>query len=87
MKTYTKPSMQVLSISANDPLCLGCTGVQTRFNTALSQDLEAIYGSIVQDGVFTYEEALSASLFDPGACKDSLVDYCKMNSAVNIFTS
>ena len=91
MKTYTKPSMMVLSISANDPLCLGCTGVQTR-NNAMSSVWENLYGennpSIVKDGVFTFDEALSAGLFDAGySCENHLDEYCKMQSAVNIFTS
>lgn len=87
MKTYTKPSMLVLSISANDPLCQGCTGVQTRGN-AMSSVWETMYGVANPDGVFTYEEALSAGLFDDGLpCENRLEEYCKMQSAVNIFTS
>ena len=89
MKTYTKPSMMVLSISANDPLCSGCN-FKTRGN-ALSDVWEGMYATdengIVKDGVFTYEEALSANLFDEGSCENQLIGYCKMQFGDIIFTS
>ena len=88
MKTYTKPSMMVLSISANDPLCLGCA-VTTRNNPDVSNPLEISFGNY--DGVpgfFSPEDADAAGLFGLNEnCEAKTELYCKMMSASTLFTS
>lgn len=87
MKTYTKPSMQVLSLSANDPLCLGCA-YPTR-GSAISIDLENFYGNFDDvPGFFSREDAIAAQLFSElDSCINTMEVYCKMDAAQNIFTS
>lgn len=93
MKTYTKPSMMVLSISANDPLCTDCL-IKTRFEPAISTDLETDYGNA--DGVsgfFSRVDADAASAAygtfgDGEGCDPALISiYCKFTSANTLFTS
>lgn len=91
MKTYTKPSMMVLSISANDPLCLGCAN-GTRNDPYLSAALTDSFGDYDGNPKFFSEiDAVGAGIFDAGeegtGCRVPSDYYCKMNSAVNIFTS
>lgn len=88
MKKYQKPAMLALSLSANDTLCSTC-GVKTRFEPALSENLEQDYLDGVNDGFFTEEEAREAGLFDDGSMCSKITFYCKFVSTSEnmLFTS
>lgn len=89
MKTYEKPKLMVLSISANDALCIGC-GIKTRFDSS-SSILDGLYGN--GDGFFTPAESTNANVFAESEeqcgvqCK--IEGYCKFTGADSqrLFTS
>lgn len=86
MKTYVKPAMMALSISANDQLCGGCD-IGTRGNLHY-KDLDDKFGD--GDGTLTEQEAKNHGLF--GALENCDVDvgnYCKFtaNDDRALFTS
>lgn len=72
MKTYVKPAMTALSISANDMLCSGSCKVQTRFDKDLSSKLEGFFPGSNNDGVFTPEEAGNA-FASTESCTENLI--------------
>lgn len=92
MKTYVKPAMMALSISANDMLCSGSCTVQTRFDKDLSSKLEGFFPESNKDGVFTPDEAGEAfSGEDSCNVKFDYNNYCKYTAAeqglTQLFTS
>lgn len=92
MKTYTKPRMLTLSLSANDMLCLGCSA-QTRFDQNLSNLLFVLAGISDQNanGIFDKEDAAKVSLFSTtDGCENKLdyQGYCKFTAdSTVLFTS
>ena len=88
MKIYEKPKLMVLSISANDALCTGCS-IRTRGDAQWS-----IFDPS-GDGLLTKDEANSVGLFgsnedDLGSACSAVVDgYCKFNGTdpALVFTS
>lgn len=92
MKTYVKPAMTALSISANDMLCSGSCTVQTRFDKDLSSKLEGFFPGSNNDGVFTPEEAGNA-FASTESCTDKFDynNYCKYTASeaglTQLFTS
>ena len=89
MKNYEKPKLMVLSLSANDALCIGC-GIKTRFDSS-SSILDSLYGD--GNGFFTPDESAGMFAESEEACKDLIhVDingYCKFTGADSqkLFTS
>ena len=85
MKIYEKPKLMVLSVSANDVLCSGCT-IGTRGDEnwlVFDQD---------GDNLFTKAEADQLKMFgteDGAQCTTVVYGYCKFNSvsAELLFTS
>lgn len=90
MKTYQKPALLALSLSANDKLCNGCSA-QTRFDSALNSFLIDFFGDNDSDGIFEYEDAMAKGLFDDGSCANQFEyeGYCKFTGADDqiLFTS
>ncbi len=88
MKTYEKPKLMVLSISANDALCTGCS-IRTRGDASWS-----IFDPN-WDGVLTRDEANNVGLFGSnedesgGSCSAVVEGYCKFNGTdpALVFTS
>lgn len=81
MKQYTKPTMMVLSLSANDMLCSGC--VVKLMNDDFGQILLGSF-DVNDDGRLTWED-FSPNLFGAGEaqCSDTdplLEAYCKFTS-------
>lgn len=91
MKAYQKPTMLVLSISANDMLCGNCT-LPTRNNMDWLLVLDGIQNIRVKDtnndGAISEDET---NLFASGekGCEYEYEGYCKFTSADNlrVFTS
>lgn len=88
MKTYEKPRLMVLSISANDALCTGCSK-GTRFDPFF-QSIAQSYGN--SDSVLEYGEGgLFAGEADDCTTPFDYDGYCKYASAENgnvqLFTS
>ncbi len=88
MKLYEKPRLMVLSISANDMLCSGCS-ICTRGDYYWDPfDLN-------HDGVLTHAEATSQGLFgssdgeNSDSCSVPVDGYCKFNGTdpALVFTS
>ena len=85
MKIYEKPKLMVLSISANDMLCSGCTVKRIDEPIYISQfDMD-------NDGILTAQEAENQGLFGDGAdaCTVPVTGYCKHNgtAANQVFIS
>ena len=81
MKQYTKPTMMVLSLSANDMLCSGC--VVKLMNDDFGQILLGSF-DVNDDGRLTWGD-FSPNLFGAGEvqCSDTdplLEAYCKFTS-------
>lgn len=86
MKTYVKPAMMALSISANDQLCGGCD-IGTRGNLHY-KDLDDKFGD--GDGTLTEQEAKNHGLFGTlEDCDMGVENYCKFTANDNraLFTS
>lgn len=88
MKTYEKPRLMVLSISANDALCTGCSK-GTRFDPFF-QNFDSIYGN--DDGVLENGEGgLFAGEADNCTTSFDYDGYCKYasvsNGNIQLFTS
>ncbi len=90
MKTYTKPRMLLLSLSANDMLCVGCTA-QTRFDKTLNNALIAMFGDKDKDGIFEPGDSNAFSYVEACAEPYQFESYCKFTAADNgmiqLFTS
>lgn len=92
MKTYTKPRMLTLSLSANDMLCLGCSA-QTRFDKNLSNLLFELAGIRDQNGngIFDKADGEYVKLFSTTDGCDKKLDYmgyCKFTAdSTVLFTS
>lgn len=91
MKTYQKPALLALSLSANDMLCGGCS-----FSTRFDNDpfLNLILSSFDNwdsndNGVFDAEDAAALGLFGSGeSCNTPVDNYCKYTvDGTIIFTS
>ena len=89
MKTYVKPAMMALSISANDMLCTSCS-VKTRDDKVLSGMLDAHYKTDGSDGIFSKEEADSVGAFGPAGDCENLMEiyaYCKYTATESNYQS
>ena len=82
MKTYEKPKLMVLSISANDALCSGCA-TKTRGNEFYTGLFDNNGDGIFDENDFQY----LAPSFTTDACKEAKDDYCKFAGTNTIFTS
>lgn len=82
MKTYEKPKLMVLSISANDTLCSGCA-TKTRDNAFFTGLFDKNNDGIFDENDFSY---LSPS-FTEGDCEKAYENYCKYTHDDPIFTS
>lgn len=91
MKTYEKPRLMVLSFTASDALCSGCTA-PTR-GTDLAQIIEGTYSyisGVSVDNNLTQDEINAIQLFAASteSCANDALGYCKNTPAGNnIFTS
>ena len=81
MKTYEKPRLMVLSVSANDALC--ACGTKTRFEHVFDQF------DTNNDGHFGPEDNLNPLLTADASCEktDGFESYCKFTGANTLFTS
>jgi hypothetical protein len=80
LKIYEKPKLMVLSISANDMLCSGCT--VKRIDDPIYIDRFDSDGN----GILTAQEAENQGLFGDGtddACTVPVTGYCKHNGTAN----
>lgn len=92
MKTYVKPAMMALSISANDMLCSGTCVEKTRDSTdAFIQKLNEMYGAGGKyDGIFDPADNVfgNETDCDPNNIFDK---YCKYSATdegrIQLFTS
>lgn len=85
MKTYEKPRLMVLSVSANDALCSGCDDA-VRNNAELREYFGIYYGG--EDGVL--DDIELESLFagtDGCSTQVSYNGYCKFTGANRMFSS
>lgn len=84
MKTYEKPKLMVLSISANDALCSDCE-TKTRGNDYLAN----VLGDTNGNNFFDREDADKLGLFADAAdtCSVPYVGYCKFAHDNRLFTS
>ena len=86
MKTYEKPKLMVLSISANDALCGTCF-TAARFSPEDQSLLDKYYGN--NDGTLTDNE-LNAMFADADKTCSNKVDYqgyCKFTGTNQLFSS
>lgn len=82
MKTYEKPTLTLLSVSANDMLCTGCSTKWTP--DGLLAWLETIgFPTNEYDNAFTSNESCSCPVDD---YSDNVM-YCKFTGSDQIFTS
>ena len=82
MKTYEKPKLMVLSISANDLLCRGCV-TTTRGNSYFTGIFDKHGDNIFDENDFP---SLAPS-FTTDGCENAYEAYCKFNGSNPIFTS
>ena len=84
MKTYVKPKLMVLSISASDALC--ACGTKTRGDYYWSMK-----DPTPDDGAFTWQDAQDIGAFgeSEGQCTTKYEGYCKFTSTYDssVFTS
>ena len=89
MKTYEKPKLMVLSISASDALC-SCTA-RTRFENDINVALKSISTDINGDGIIQKSETGNYFANNEADCtaKFSLDGYCKFTTenGMMLFTS
>lgn len=90
MKTYEKPKLMVLSISANDALCSTCT-LKTRIEGDVSGTLLDLVGGD-KNGNGIFDRGDTENYFaSTEACQDQLnvTGYCKFTTADGqmLFTS
>ena len=91
MKAYQKPTMLVLSISANDMLCSGCDGNKLRDDESLKGVIIAAYPTLDADGSGALERSEGINLFasSPDNCGQSIEysGYCKFTGGQTIMWS
>ena len=82
MKTYEKPKLMVLSISANDTLCSGCE-TKTKGNANFTGMFDKDGNGFFDENDFVY----LAPSFTEDACEKPYQGYCKFSGSNPIFTS
>ncbi len=91
MKTYEKPQLMVLSFTASDALCSGCTVKSS--NPDLAMIIENTYGyidGVSVDGILTSDEYALINPFADASegCSNFVAGYCKNTPAGNtVFNS
>lgn len=74
MKNYEKPKLKVLSFTANDALCAGCS-VATKSQTALSNFFLSFFGDSDGNGVFSQGDIQAGSFGTAESCTTTYPGY------------
>lgn len=90
MKTYEKPKLKVLSFTANDALCAGCS-VATKSQPALSNFFLSFFGDKDSNGYFSPGDVTGGYFGTGESCTTpypGYENYCAFTSTDNkLFTS
>ena len=91
MKTYVKPAMMALSISANDALCEGCSETTRDKAPAWLYDFfnQNGFGDTNGNGILDGDDAPGLFSVAESCDKQTLENYCKHNPSDSnrVFTS
>ena len=83
MKIYEKPSLTLLTVSANDTLCSNSCDIKTRGNEDIFKYIDNRFGN--GDGLLEPGDSVFASSADD--CDFYYQGYCKFSTSDIIFTS